>query len=57
MTKNNFDIAKEWFARAGDDELSCDVLLKEKVSPSNVCFFISTNSGKIFKGIAFVRWQ
>lgn len=51
MANNNLNIAKEWFARASDDELSCEALFKEKVSPGNICFLSQQMAEKYLKGL------
>lgn len=36
--KNNLILAKEWFEKADDDELSCQDILKEGGASSTLCF-------------------
>jgi HEPN domain-containing protein len=51
MKKNNLTIAKEWFAKAGDDELCCEAILKERIAASNACFLAQQMSEKYLKGL------
>ena len=51
MKKNNLAYAKEWFHRADEDELSCAALLKDKISPGNVCFLAEQCAEKYLKGL------
>jgi len=48
---NNFQLAKEWFLKAQDDELSIiDILEDKKGSPNTVCFLSQQMAEKYLKG-------
>lgn len=48
---NNLELAKEWFLRAQDDELSIkDILEDRQGSPNTVCFLSQQMAEKYLKG-------
>lgn len=49
---NNQNLAAEWFARAGDDELSSEAIVKEGGSPRTLCFLSQQMAEKYLKGVA-----
>jgi len=53
MKKNNqLILANEWFAKAGDDELSGEAILKENGAPGTLCFLSQQMAEKYLKGAA-----
>ena len=55
--ENNLkELAKEWFAKAQDDELSAkDILNDKEGAPSTVCFLCQQMAEKILKGYLVYR--
>jgi len=49
--ENNLILAKEWFEKADDDELSCGAILKEGGAPSTLCFLSHQIVEKYLKGL------
>lgn len=51
MKKNNLIVAREWFAHADEDILSCEAIIKEGGGPSTLCFLSHLIAEKYFKGL------
>ena len=53
MSQNNKKkiLAQDWFNKAGEDELSSEVLLKEGGAPSTLCFLSQQMAEKYLKGL------
>lgn len=49
--ENKVILAKEWFRRADDDEMSCEAILQEKGAASTLCFLTHQIAEKYLKGL------
>lgn len=48
---DNIGAYQEWFAKANEDEKSIQAILKERASPSTVCFLAQQMAEKYLKGL------
>jgi HEPN domain-containing protein len=51
MTRNNSILAREWFAHADEDMLSCEAIIKEGGGSSTLCFLSHLIAEKYLKGL------
>lgn len=57
MKKNNLILAQRWFVRADDDEMACAALIKDEISPNNICFMAQQMAEKYLKGLLVANGQ
>lgn len=50
MQQNNLKLATEWFSKADEEELVCEIILKQKIGASVLCFHSHQIVEKYLKG-------